>query len=386
MPLGSILGKKSDEERIEAIIVDSFPSNQDSDIERAQRKIVKWAEQKPLETVTVLLNHYHDDDERVRRPVRQTLNELSKDTICMEAIMTNMVHPSRTVRKAVQSFLGESVGAHAVTYASIYEQTMLLVAMAKRKDVPVEDIVSLADLTKMTFLDGETMRAIRDIGLCLDTIKHRYRSSEQLKDYLAELLKMAPDLSRMGIYGGSIEEPLRKAMKASRERTYDDTSTIIEERNKEFQLRGDLLTLANEVKDRVKDRPKVTSSDLYAEDRVEMARLYDLIDRVKALVLDNERTEAKVLLQEHVDDFLQRYKGPLETRVHDQDRAATFVLYAQSLAFVKLASYLIPTTAEDIYQKCFRQLEDSPSIHVVLWPETVIERSVIDVRQSSDNA
>jgi len=386
MPLGSILGKKSDEERIEAIIVDSFPSNQDSDIERAQRKIVKWAEQKPLETVTVLLNHYHDDDERIRRPVRQTLNELSNDTICMEAIMTNMVHPSRTVRKAVQSFLGESVGAHAVTYASIYEQTMLLVAMAKRKDVPVEDIVSLADLSKMTFLDGETMRAIRDIGLCLDTIKHRYRSSEQLKDYLAELLKMAPDLSRMGIYGGSIEEPLRKAMKASRERTYDDTSTIIEERNKEFQLRGDLLTLANEVKDRVKDRPKVTSSDLYAEDRVEMARLYDLIDRVKALVLDNERTEAKVLLQEHVDDFLQRYKGPLETRVHDQDRAATFVLYAQSLAFVKLASYLIPTTAEDLYQKGFRQLEDSPSIHVVLWPETVIERSVIDVRQSSDKA
>jgi len=384
MPFGSVLGKKSEEERIEAIIVDSFPSNQDSEIERARRKIVKWAEQKPLETVTALLGHYYDDDERIRRPARQTLNELSKGTICMEAIMTNMVHPSRTIRKAVQGFLGDSVGAHAVTYASIYEQTMLLVAMARRKDVPVEDIVSLADLTKMTFLDGETMRAIRDIGLCLDTIKHRYRSSEQLKDYLAELLRMAPDLSRMGVYGGAIEEPLRKAMKASRERTYDDTSKIIEERNKEFQLRGDLLTLASEVKDRIKDRPKVTSSDLFAEDKVEMAKLYDLIDNVKALVLDSRRSEAKAYLQEHVDEFLQRYKGPLETRVHDQDRAATFVLYAQALSFVKLASYLIPATAEDIYQRCFRQLEDSPSIHVVLWPETVIERPVMNVRQSSD--
>ena len=115
-----------------------------------------------------------------------------------------------------------------------------------------------------------------------------------------------------------------------------------------------------------------------------MARLYDLIDHVKALVLDGRRAEAKAHLQEHVDEFMQRYKGPLETRVRDQDRAATFVLYAQALSFLKLASYLIPTTAEDIYQKYFRQLEDSPSIHVVLWPETVIERSVINVRQSSD--
>ena len=81
MPFGSILGKKSDEERIEAIIVDSFPSNQDTEIEKAQRKVAKWADQKPLETVTALLKHYHDEDERIRRPVRQTLIELSRDMI-----------------------------------------------------------------------------------------------------------------------------------------------------------------------------------------------------------------------------------------------------------------------------------------------------------------
>ncbi len=372
MPLGGILGKWGEEDRVETIITEDFPSHQEADVERARRKVIKWAEQRPLEAVTALLKHYNDEDELVRRPVRRTLIELGKDRAYMDAVLTNMVHPSRTVRKAVQGFLGEAVGAHAITYASIYEQTMLLVAMARRKEIPVEDVVSLADLTKATFMDGEVMRAIRDIGLCLDTIKHRYRSSEQLKDYLAELLKMAPELSRLGVYGGLIEEPLRKAMKASRERTYDDTGHIIEERNKESQLRADLTTLSIEVKNRTRDRPRVAGSDLYAEDRVEMDKLYRLIDTVKSLVLDNKRSEAKVLLQAHVEDFLRAYRGPLEARVRDQDRAALFVLYAQVLSFVKLASFLVPVTAEDIYQTYLRPLEDSPSIHVVMWPETVL--------------
>ena len=130
--------------------------------------------------------------------------------------MSNMVHSSRNIRKAVQSFLGEEIGAHAITYASFYEQTMLLVAMSKRKNIPIDDIVSLADISKQTFIEGEVMEAVKDIGFCLDYVKHRYKNSEQLKEYVANLLQMAPDLSRMGVYSSSIEEPLRKAMKAAR--------------------------------------------------------------------------------------------------------------------------------------------------------------------------
>ena len=384
MPIGGILGKKNEEERIEAIIVGSFPSNQDSDVKKAQRKVTKWAEQKPLETVTALLKHYNDNNEQIRRPVKETLKELIQDGTCKEAILTDMVHPSRTVRKAVQSLLGDVVGAHAITYASVYEQTMLLVAMAKRKDVPVEDVVSLAELTKMTFMDGEVMRAVRDIGLCLDTIEHRYRSSEQLKDYLSELLRMAPDLSRMGVYGSTIEEPLRKAMKASRERSFDDTSLIIEERNKEFELRGDLMTLATEVMEELKDRPTIDVKDLNTDDKVLMAKLYSVIDMVTTLMLENRRAEAKDLLQDELEKLLQRYDGPLKVRVHDGERAAQFVLYAQGLSFVKMAALFIPVTAEEIFQTYFRHLENSPSIHVVMWPEATIEGPETNVRHESD--
>lgn len=385
MPLGELLGRKNEEERIEAMIIGSFRSNKDYEVKKAQRKVERWSGERPLETVTALLKHYDDEDEGVRRRVKETLMVLIKDEACKEAIMTDMVHPNRTVRKAVQGFLGDAVGSHAITYASVYEQTMLLIAMAKRKDVPVEDVVSLAELTQVTFMDGEVMRAIRDIGLCLDTIKHRYRSSEQLKDYLSELLRMAPDLSRMGVYGSSIEEPLRKAMKASRDRVFDDTSLIIEERNREFELRGDLTTLAIEVTEKVQERPVIVNNDLNDEDKALMVKLYSLIDMVTILILENRGEEAKETVQYELEKFLQFYDGPMKARVHEgEDRGAKFVLYAYGLSFVKLAAFFIPITAEETYQTYLRHLEQGPSIHVVMWPEVPIEISVDNVRQESD--
>ena len=168
-----IFGKKFEEERLEATMLDSFASDQESDAERVRRKLVKRAEAKPEETGGLLLRNLENEDGRVRRSVLDMLSELAKDREFFGIILEEMVNPSRNVRKAVQSFLGEYVGPPAVIYASLYEQTMLMVAMSKRKDVPVEDLVSLARLSKETFMDGEVMTSIRDIGFCLDHAKHR---------------------------------------------------------------------------------------------------------------------------------------------------------------------------------------------------------------------
>jgi hypothetical protein len=267
--------------------------------------LVKRAETKPLETVTMLLKYYDHEDNRVRQAVKETLSAMSRDKANMEAILADMVHPSRNVRKAVQGFLGDTVGAHAITYASFYEQTMLLVAMSKRKDIPVDDIMSLAELSKETFMDGEVMEAVKDVGFCLDYVKHRYKSSEQLKEYVANLLKLAPDLSRMGVYSGAIEEPLRKAMKASRYRNFDETREIIEERTKESKLRNDLHRIAREVKENINKRPSVKKEDLAEQDLTLLSEQHTLVDSVTSLLLAGKRSEAIDRLLDSEETFLQ---------------------------------------------------------------------------------
>jgi cellobiose-specific phosphotransferase system component IIA len=371
MSFTGIFGKKHEEERLEANMLDSFTSDLESDTDRVRRKLVKRAEAKPQETVVLLLRNLENENGRVRNTVLSILTQLAGDRPILTAIMGEMVHPSRGVRKAVQTFLGEYVGPHAIIYASLYEQTMLMVAMSKRKDVPVEDIVSLAELSKETFMDGEVMEAIRDIGFCLDQAKHRYRSSEQLKDYLSDFLKMAPDLSRMGVYSGSIEEPLRKAMKAARNRSFDETKEMIEERSREAELRHDLQAIVQVVGESITVRPKLDIDLVSAEGREDLSTLRGVNESVETLLIGGRRIEAIVLLHGYIDGFLRGYETMLRPKVRAGDQGAVAIMYTVSLSCVKMASRLLPVTAEGAYLKGFRSIELAASIHVVSLPDDV---------------
>jgi hypothetical protein len=356
---------KSEEERLEARMVESFRSSPTADVERTKKKLIKYARERPLETVTILLRHYQHEDAKVRASVRDTLAHLAEDRSVMEFILEDMVHPSRTVRKAVQIFLGETVGVHAVTYSALYEQTMLVVAMSQRKDVPVDDIVSLAELSKETFMDGEVMEAVRDIAFCLDGVRHRYNSSEHLRFYLSELLRMAPDLSRMGVYSGTIEEPLRKAMKASRDRNFDETKEIIDDRLVEGELRRSLRSLVDEVKENITARPTGSPIPFSDEDGEELASLRGLAESVENLIRSDRRQKAIRMLQDYIGSFLQGYEDRIRPRVLARDQGAAAILYLVALACIKLASEVVPVTGEAAYQEGFAAFEGLSSVHVV---------------------
>ena len=365
-------------------MIESFRSPLLMETKRIEIKLARKAEAKPLETMTLLLRNYDHENDRVRQGVRRVIRELAKGRSNMDAVLTDMVHPSRNVRKAVQSFLGDFVGAHAVTYASFYEQTMLLVAMSKRKDIPVDDIMSLAELTKQTFIDGEVMEAVKDIGFCLDFVKHRYKSSEQLKEYVADILKMAPDLTRMGVYNSAIEEPLRKAMKASRTRNFNETRDLIEERTKESRLRNDLHRIAREVRESINKRPYLKREELAEPDVRLLVEQHKLMDSVTSLVLASRRSEAIDIMLDSQDRFLNEYEARLKGSVAQGDASAIYAFYNTGLVLVKVASSLIPASAEDIYQSEFRHLEGEPSIHIVMWPEPVMGYVQEVVGQLSD--
>ncbi|MDW5562770.1 MAG: hypothetical protein SA339_06035 [Methanomassiliicoccus sp.] len=363
-----IFGKKYEEERLEANMLDSLASDLRSDAEKVKRRLVKRATNKPQDTILLLLRNYGHEDERVRKAVAEILTELAGDRVMLSIILADMVHPSRAVRKAVQGFLGEYVGPHATIYASLYEQTMLQAAMSKRKEIPVDDIVALAELSRETFMDGEVMESVRDIGFCLDQAKHRFRSAEQLRDYLSDFLKMAPDLTRMGVYSGAIEEPLRKAMKASRNRSFDETRETIEERTKEAALRHDLRAFVLEIGVNITFRPTVDDEAISDEGRKELTALRGFTKSIEELSNGGRRMEAIDALHDFIGDFLRRYQTGLGPRIRAGDREAAATMYAVALTCVKLTSYLLPVTAEGAYLEGFRSLEGAVSIHILKLP------------------
>jgi hypothetical protein len=339
---------------------------------RMERRIVRQARDDPESMVTILLKYYDNPDRRVQRQARKVLGNLTGERAGMDAVMHDIIHPNHDVRKAAVAVLSERYGFHAATYASFYEHTALLNAMARNKDIPIDDIEALATTSRETFLDGEVLEALQDIAACLDFIKHRLRSAQTLKNYVAEMLRMAPDLTRMGVYSDSIEEPLKKAIRASRFRMIDETSDIIVVRTVEASIRNNLNRIGKTLAAQLSARPSMDPSQLQGGDVWALSAIQETIQSVTALVITDKRERALNALNTFLSQDFSEFCETAKERTAHGDQSALFTIYTITIVSLKLASYLMPQSAEDIYQRHFRLLELEPSVHIVMWPDVVM--------------
>jgi hypothetical protein len=338
-----------------------------------QRKMLEYAENDPELTIMVLLNNYQDKDIKVVNSVHDTLTDLAKNREAMSSLLEVILHPDRDIRRNVFHFLEERKEFHSITYVSFLEQTMVLVGMARKKGIPIEDIISLVDVSKDNYLDGRIIDAIKDIATCLDLVKHRIRSVEHLKNYLMDVLRMAPELTRIGVYSGNIETPLKRAIKASRTRTYDDTSKIVARRTMESTILNQLSWIGEELKDILEERPNMNPEEIWGTDVWLLTSVHELMDMVTSATIAREEENAFDILWTFLgEDFRDYYQEEMSTRVRERDPSAIFGLYIVGIVCLKLFSALLPEPAEDIYQKYFRRLEGDSSIHLVSWPEIVM--------------
>ena len=340
---------------------------------RMEKRILHLAVDDPLGMVTILLKNYHHGSKRVSSAARKLLDQIVQDRSGMKAVLDSLTHPNREVRLAAVDLLKEKRGVHAVTYASFYESTSLLIAMARNRDMPVSDIEALAEMSKESFLDGETLEALQDIASSLDFIKHRYRAANMLKGYLTEMLRMAPDLTRMGVYDEKIDEPLKKAITASKSKEVDETSEIITERKLETSIRTTLDRVGKTIKDSVEARPNTDPSQLQGSDVWVLTRIQEIVESVTSLVLAGRKREALGQINVFLKSDLVEFMEGAKQRIAAKDPSALLTAYTLALVGLRLASWLMPQTAEDIYQRYFRAYESEPSIHIVAWPEVVLK-------------
>ena len=186
------LCRKSDQEKFEARILSSLISLP-SRARKAEQTLTpnRGAARR---IVDILLRNHDHEDERVRTVMRNTLASVAEQKEGLALILERMSSPNRDIRRAAQSSLGSIVGAHAATYASFYEQTIFWWQCPSARIFPWRYSRSCRGI-QAHICRWRGHGDVKDIAFCLDSIKHRFRSSEQLKDYLADVLKMAPNLS-----------------------------------------------------------------------------------------------------------------------------------------------------------------------------------------------
>ncbi|MGD0818660.1 MAG: class I tRNA ligase family protein, partial [Methanomassiliicoccales archaeon] len=322
---------------------------------------------------TVLLRYHDDENEKVRESIKNLLSEISKTPAGKEAIIDNVSNPNRDVRRGVKRAILDIWGPQAAPYATLYEQTVMLMGFARKRDVPVDDIERLALITKKTFLEGEMLQAISDISQCLEFVKLRYRNVENLKNYLSDMLRTIPELNKMGVSTNSMETSLKTALNLSRNRQFDYTNDLIEERMRELEIRDELISIGETVKVNILTRPEMQLADLNGMDVWAFEKMSEIIQMTTASNLTGTRSIAlKGLHGFLVNEFSTYYENNAKKRVDEMDPSALFTVYIIGIVSLKLVSDLIPVTAEEIYQKYYRGLEQDPTVLMVTWPEVVM--------------
>ncbi len=363
--------RRREAERIEAALVRSIQIPGERG--RIERRVARHAQENPSEMVSVLLRNCSHRNKRVSAVSRELLDRLTAERKGMRAVLDDIVHPDRETRDAAVLYLREKKGIYAITYAAFLEHTELMVALSKNKDIPVSDIQALVEISKEMFLDGEMMEALKDIAASIDFLKHRNRAADQLKGYVTEMLRLAPDLTRLGVYDGRIEEPLKKAINATKAPALDETKEIIEIRGVESSIRYSLDRIAKVVRASNKLKPAMQMEQMQGDDVMAIMKLKDVLGSVTHLTMAGKRSESLRTLQDYLKNECSEYLSRAKSRVEAGEQSASMTVYTMGLVSLKLTSAMMPQTAEDIYQKYYRFYEVEPSIHIVPWPEALMK-------------
>jgi hypothetical protein len=339
-----------------------------------ENRVISLAKKENAAVVEMLLKYYDSDIERVRESIKTCLVQIAKAFEGKESIVESLTNPDKNVRKGARLIIPEIWGPPAMPYSTLFEQTYQIIQMAKDKDIPVEDIETLMDFSKQTFLDGESMKAINDIGTCLEFVKRRYKNTESIKVYISDMLKLSPEIQRRGVSIVNFNESLKNVIRASKSRSFDFTQEVIDQRVMEMELKDQIRSLGQLVKETIRSRPVIEMASLSVKDEKLIVRMARVFEAVNTKNLAGNPEKAIETMHEFLfKDFEWYYDEEVIRRLSEGDMSAILTIYMMSISTLKVISSIIPSVAEEIYQRYYRDLEGSISIYTVMWPELVME-------------
>jgi hypothetical protein len=338
-----------------------------------ESRVLNVAKDETEGMVAVLLRYTDAKNEKARESILDLLDEISKTREGKAAILESLSHPDQEVRKGAKAIMVRIWGEGTDSFAADYEQAQLLMNLARSRGIFIDDIVTLAELVKVILLEGDRDEALEDIALIVEMLKHRYRAVETMKNYLADMLKITPELSKLGMMSGRIEESLRSASKANKQRTFEYTRDLIDEKLREVETIDELRSLGVTVRELLSEAPHVPLDKLSGMDVWMIARLKELVAEGTNLNLTSRRGDLIDLVGSFLKGEVFPYlRDKAQDRLSAKDPSLLFALYTAGLTCLKLLHEPLPKVAEELYITYFRDLEEAHTVNDVSWPSAVM--------------
>ena len=332
-------------------------------------RIEEHGTKNPLAMVPILLKHYDDDNNKVRKQVRASLERLTQSERGEAALVEAMFSRHQSIASTAAAVL-EQRSYNSVNFLSYYRQAENLVMQARKAEVFCTDIEELIIDSIETYKEGRFDQAMTNMMMAKDLLEDRLEWHGHLRGYIKDVLRMTPTLGRSGVQVDAIQDSIRNVTLAMEKREFTDAKVLLDLRRQEARLWKQLWSLEEFVTKRIKAKPITELMVLKDADKELMAAFVSLGKEIDGLVQDGKPVEALKKVEDFIrDDVSANYLTKEGKRLDTKDEASWFTMWNVGLGLLKLASPIIPNVSEEFYQQYFRDREGSPSIHTVAWPE-----------------
>jgi hypothetical protein len=342
-----------------------FPGRRRKMIDR----IEEYGGKNPLAVIPLLVKHYDDDDPKVRKQIRASLERLTQSELG-ELALVECVFSRHAPLATTAAAILEERNFNSVSLLSYYRQTENLIMQARKADVFCQDIEELVSDSIDTYKEGRFNQAMTNMMMAKDLLEDRLEWHGHLTGYIKDVLRLTPVLGRSGVQVDAIQDSIRNAATAMQSREYDDARSLLDLRRQETRLWKQLWSLEEYVTKRIKVKPLTELMVLSENDKHLLDSFIRMRSSVDGLIQSGKAVDSLKAVEEFIrDDVSEKYLAKEGKRLDSKDEAAWYTMWSVGLGLLKLVSPVVPNLAEEFYQQYFRDREGSPSIHTVPWPE-----------------
>lgn len=333
-------------------------------------RIEEHARTNPLSVVPLLVKYHNHDNARVRTHVRSSLQRITGSDTGEQALIECMFSKNAKISNTAASIL-EAKNYGSKDFLSVFKQTADLMSQATKAEVFSKDIEELVVDSIETYKEGRFDQGRTNLTMARDLLEDRLEWHSHLRNYIKDVLRLTPVLSRSGVQVDSIQDSIRNLASAIPERDYAEARNLLELGRQETRLWKQLWSLEEYVAKRVAKKPTGEGLSLSEPDEALMRSFVALANRTHDLIQDGAAPEALRIVGDFVRDNVSAgYLAREGKRFEGNDAAAKYTMWSVGLGLLKLVAPIIPNVAEEFYQQYFRDREGSASIHSVPWPES----------------
>src|SRR5512136_1944075 len=262
-------------------------------------KIEEHGAKNPLSIVPVLVKHFDDDNEKVRKQVRSSLARLTQSEVGELALVECLFSKNPHVANTAATILEER-SFNSISFLSYYRQAENLVMQARRSDIFCQDVEELIIDSIDTYKEGRFDQAMTNMMMAKELLEDRLERHGHLRGYIKDVLKLTPMLSRSGVQVDAIQDSIRNVATAMQTREYTEARALLDLRRQETRLWKQLWSLEEYVTKRIKVKPLAELMVLHDSDKALMNAFLNMALSVNDLMQGSHTVEALKRVEEFI--------------------------------------------------------------------------------------